>query len=135
MEFKVRFYSPNAYPIVCSPHVEVGLLLLDKARKAHKENFPASLISPRIAGLVLHSLILVLDEKFAEKSKIFDHCNVVEVSVGHNFLNKLLELRLDKRVDAESGITTSIFFKYKIFELDVLEAWQRDGYPLVWDDI
>jgi len=130
MEFKIKFSSNSTYFVVNSPDKEIGLLLLNTARVEKKEDFHVSLMEPRVADLQLHSLTLVVDEKFAESSKRFQHCNVVNVEVDRNFFNKLLVIRLKNRVDTKSGIPTSIFFYYKIFEIDVLEEWKREGYPL-----
>jgi len=144
MEFSVKFETMNGSQVLKSPATQVGLILLQKARmqiadifpdsKIKMENiFPASKMRPYIIGIESHSLSIDIDEAMAEESGFFYNSNAITVIVDPLFLNKFLEIKLYKEIDETTGSLKKVWYKYRIYDLDVLIAWKQKAFPEYWE--
>jgi hypothetical protein len=134
MKFKVQFISKGSefdYAINVIP-MDIGLHGVDQIREElDLPKFHLERIGDKTTPFLQKDPSIVIDEKMARESGLFETTNHLIVSVPPNALNEYVYMRTKADKD-KTGEIRYAYLRHDVHYNRILAEWRDAGFPLKW---
>ena len=135
VEFNPKISSNMADYAMCMPQKTIGLDAIDKIR----EGLDVPKLHPDKIHYTIYfryaNPVIKISEETARESKHFKAVGKICVVTRPRLLNPFVHEQIIADKDPETGEVMAARIEYAINEEEVINAWQKAGFPLEWEQM